>query len=154
MDRSSYSKPELGPGIAERMAVAATVTAEQSDASRSVLEQARSRVEELATPGTVLALPTTPCIAPLLSTPQQDLEKYRVGVMRLICIASISGLPQVTIPIGTLDRAPRRHFSDRMSTTVTKLCCHWLNVWHVTLARQPRPKSLRRRGGVSNLFSN
>jgi amidase len=100
------SKPELGPGIAERMAVAATVTAEQCDASRRVLEQARNRIEELATPGTILALPTAPCMAPLLSTPQQDLEHYRIGVMRLVCIASISGLPQVTIPIGSLDRAP------------------------------------------------
>jgi amidase len=100
------SQPQLGPGIAERMAVAATITAAQRDASERILGQARSRTEQLATPGTILALPTAPCVAPLLTTSQQELEAYRIGVMRLVCIASISGLPQVTIPIGTLDRAP------------------------------------------------
>ena len=100
------TRPSLGPGIAERMAIAASVTAAQYDASASTLDQARSRAKELAKPGTVLILPTAPCIAPLLATSQQGLESYRVGVMRLVCIASISGLPQITIPIGTVDRAP------------------------------------------------
>jgi amidase len=99
-------QPQFGPGIAERMAIAAAVTSEQRDASQGVLERATTRAEQLATPGTVLALPTAPCIAPLLSTSPQDLESYRIGVMRLVCIASISGLPQVAIPIGMLDRAP------------------------------------------------
>jgi amidase len=100
------AQPKLGPGIAERMAFAATVTPEQHDASRSILERARGRIEQLVASGTILALPTAPCIAPLLTTSQQNLESYRTGVMRLVCIGSISGLPQVTIPIGTIERAP------------------------------------------------
>ena len=52
------------------------------------------------------ALPTAPCIAPKIDTPQSELESYRVRVMRLTCIAGLGGLPQVTIPIGTVSGCP------------------------------------------------
>jgi amidase len=63
-------------------------------------------MHDLTVPGTVLALPTAPSIAPPLATPANKLESFRVRVMRLVCMASISGLPQVTIPAGTADGAP------------------------------------------------
>jgi amidase len=58
------------------------------------------------TPGTVAALPSAPCIAPLLGTSAADLESYRIRVMRLTCIAGLGGLPQVSIPIGIVDGCP------------------------------------------------
>jgi amidase len=54
----------------------------------------------------VLALPTAPAIAPLASTPAADLEDFRVRVMRLTCTAGLSGLPQMSLPAGTLDGCP------------------------------------------------
>lgn len=96
----------LGPGIAERMKFAASVTPDMHRQSRIVLDEATSRAEDLAAPGTVLVLPTVPCIAPLLTASPSELERYRLDVMRLACIASISGLPQITVPAGTLDGAP------------------------------------------------
>jgi amidase len=63
-------------------------------------------MERLAAPGTVLVLPSAPSIAPPVQTAPADLETFRVRVMRLVCMASISGLPQVTIPVGTVDGAP------------------------------------------------
>jgi amidase len=102
----SRTRTNLGPGIAERMAIAASITVAQCEAIAGTLDQAYRRAKELAEPGTVLILPTAPCIAPLLTTSQQELESYRIGVMRLVCIASISGLPQINIPIGTLNGAP------------------------------------------------
>ena len=70
------------------------------------LMQAAQRMHKLAGPGTVLALPTAPSIAPPLATSSDELESFRVRAMRLVCMASISGLPQVTIPAGTADAAP------------------------------------------------
>jgi amidase len=99
-------RPNLGPGIKERMAFAATVTRDQCDASRAIHEQAREHIRNVATPGTVLALPTAPAIAPLASTPAADLEDFRVRVMRLTCTAGLSGLPQMSLPAGTLDGCP------------------------------------------------
>jgi amidase len=99
-------RPKLGAGIRERIEIAARISDDQVVAARDVTADATRRMHELAVPGTVLALPTAPSIAPRLATPADDLESFRVRVMRLVCMASISGLPQVTIPAGTADGAP------------------------------------------------
>jgi amidase len=98
--------PNLGTGTSERMELAARISDEQADAARQVTGQAADRMHELAAPGTVIALPTAPSIAPPLATPADELESFRIRVMRLICMATISGLPQVSIPAGTADGAP------------------------------------------------
>jgi amidase len=99
-------RPNLGTGIRERMEIAARISDDQVAAARHVTAEATQRMQELAVPGTVLALPTAPSIAPPRATPADELESFRVRVMRLVCIASVSGLPQVTIPAGTADGAP------------------------------------------------
>lgn len=100
------AKPDLGPGVRERMAAAAQVTDEQAAQAGQALASARETMECLTPVGTVLALPTTPSVAPRLGVGGPDLEDYRIRSMRLVCMASIAGLPQVTIPIGVFDGAP------------------------------------------------
>src|SRR4029078_7158540 len=51
-------RPVVGPGVRERVEVAATVTKEQADAARVVKAKARDHILQVMTPGTVLALPT------------------------------------------------------------------------------------------------
>src|SRR5262249_43713339 len=63
-----------------------------------VKAQASQRMRTLALPGTVLALPTAPAIAPAIDTETAVLEAYRMRVMRITCLAGLSGLPQVAIP--------------------------------------------------------
>lgn len=99
-------KPNLGPGIRERMAFSATVTRQDADAARIVHARARDHIRGKAPPGTILALPTAPCIAPLVDNPSQDMESFRVRVMRLTCTAGMGGLPQVTIPVGAISGCP------------------------------------------------
>jgi amidase len=100
------ARPQLGPGIKERMAFAATVQQADATAARHVHDQARTHLRTLLPPGTILAIPTAPCIAPLIDTPADALESFRVRVMRLTCIAGLSGLPQVSIPAGTVSGCP------------------------------------------------
>jgi amidase len=99
-------EPSLGPGIRERMAYAATVTAEDAGAARQLLSIIRAHIRETIRPGTVLALPTAPCIAPRLDEAPGALEQFRSSAMALTSIAGLSGLPQVTIPIGTVEGCP------------------------------------------------
>jgi amidase len=99
-------RPRFGPGVAERMQIASTVMKEQADAARATHAAARDHLHALITPGTIVALPSAPCIAPLIETPADRLESYRIRVMRLTCIAGLGGLPQVSIPIGTVDGCP------------------------------------------------
>ena len=99
-------KPKIGPGVRERIEFASTVTAAQAEAGRAVLAKGRAHVREVAVPGTVLALPTAPAIAPKIDTPAAELDDFRTRVMRLTVTSGISGLPQMSIPAGTLGGCP------------------------------------------------
>lgn len=102
----TQAKPKLGPGIKERMDFAASVTSEQADRSREILADARAHILGRLPPGTIMALPTAPSIAPLLAATGEALELFRVRTMRLTCIAGLAGVPQISIPIGTISGCP------------------------------------------------
>ncbi len=98
--------PVLGPGVRERIAVAQAVTAEQETVARAHRARIVAHVRALIPPGTVMALPSAPCIAPKADATFEQLEHYRLRVMRMVCIAGLAGLPQISIPIGTVDGCP------------------------------------------------
>ncbi len=100
------AKPQLGPGIRERIAYAATVTTEQADAARQTMGHAGMHIRALVPPGTVMVLPTAPCVAPPIDLPVDALERLRTRVMRLTCISGLSGLPQITVPAGIVEGCP------------------------------------------------
>lgn len=99
-------KPVFGPGVKERFHFASIVTDAEVAKANEVRRQLRERVANLVKPGTVLVLPTSPAIAPLVSSTPEQLEAFRVRALRLTCTSSMSGLPQVTIPIGTASGCP------------------------------------------------
>ena len=105
-DFVTRAKPKLGPGIKERMAFAATVTADQADAGRKTVVAACTHLHALVRPGTIIALPTAPSIAPLLDCSGDEMESFRVRVMRLTCMAGLGGLPQMNLPVGTVAGCP------------------------------------------------
>ena len=51
-------------------------------------------------------LPTMPDIAPRLDEDEHSLDLYRNRAMRLLCWASLAGLPQVSIPLARRLGAP------------------------------------------------
>ncbi len=99
-------QPRMGPGIRERMQFAAAVKTADVNKARENHAQARAHIHAVARPGTVLALPTAPCIAPMIESSSDDLESFRVRAMRLTCIAGLGGLPQVSLPIGAVAGTP------------------------------------------------
>ena len=55
----------------------------------------------------MLCLPSSPRVAPLKNTPTDDLEiRFRHQAMCLLCISGLGGLPQVSLPLATLDGLP------------------------------------------------
>jgi amidase len=102
----AQAQPKLGPGVRERMQWTATITAADIAGAQAVRDAARRRLDELLKDNAVLVLPTVPDIAPLLNTPAAALDDFRARAMSLLCIAAHAGLPQVTMPLATLNGCP------------------------------------------------
>jgi amidase len=63
-------------------------------------------VEEIVGEDGVLILPTVPSIAPRRDLSGDELQTYRERALSILCISGLSGLPQVTMPLATLDGCP------------------------------------------------
>jgi amidase len=105
-DFITREKPKLGPGVRERIHLASAVTEEEGAKAAEARARARAHIRALVTPGTLLALPTSPTIAPRTDMPGPEQDAWRLRVIRMTSISGISGLPQVTIPVGTVAGAP------------------------------------------------
>ena len=99
-------RPELGPGIRERMEYASGVSAADALMARKTQDKLRAYLRERIPPGTVLALPSAPCIAPRIDEDAASLDRFRSRAMALTPLAGVSGLPQVTLPVGLVDGCP------------------------------------------------
>ena len=98
--------PPLGPGVAQRLAWARTITDEQVGAAQAFRIRYRALLRNLLGSDGVLLMPTMPDIAPLASADESGLESYRNRATRMLCIAGLTGLPQLTLPLATRLGAP------------------------------------------------
>ena len=94
-------RPGFGPGVAERFAYAASVTAERKRAADDLRLEARETIDELLGAEGFFVLPTTPFFAPPLRDSAQELDLKRNQMVRLFQIASFFGLPQLSVPLKT-----------------------------------------------------
>ena len=99
-------KPRLGPGVHERMQWTTTISAVQVAQAQAMRSVARERMDALLGGGAVMVLPTVPDIAPLRDTPAAALDDFRARAMSLLCIAGLAGLPQVSLPLASLQGCP------------------------------------------------
>jgi amidase len=103
----SATQPSFGPGTKERFAYAATITPAQVEAANARRRAIRAHVDALLGTDGVICLPTSPRIAPLRGTPADQVEvEYRNQAQRILCIAGLCGLPQISLPMGAIDELP------------------------------------------------
>jgi amidase len=96
-------RPNLGPGVKQRMEWAATIEADDVSAAKVQRERIASRLDALLANHAVLVLPTVPDIAPPVHAPPQSTDDFRARAMRLLCIAGLGRLPQINLPYAKLD---------------------------------------------------
>ena len=100
-------KPKFGRGIDERFACASQVKEKDVADGKGKHQGIKARINGLIKEGDVLCLPTSPRVAPFKNTPTNDIEiRFRNQAMCLLCIAGLGGLPQVSLPLATLDGLP------------------------------------------------
>ncbi|MCZ6774272.1 MAG: amidase [Proteobacteria bacterium] len=99
--------PTFGPGVRERFAWAATVDSDEVARCRQIRAEIADRLRGLILPGDVLCLPTASRGAPLKGTPTDIIEvSYRQQAMALLCVAGLGGMPQISLPVASLDGLP------------------------------------------------
>ncbi|WP_150462203.1 amidase family protein [Nesterenkonia ebinurensis] len=98
----------MTPEVAARYAKAAEVTAEQAAAGRELLGTARETIRSWVADG-VLALPSAASAAPTVEEAEAGSERstqVRRRNLLLTCVAGLSGLPAVNVPITTAAGLP------------------------------------------------
>lgn len=98
--------PPLGRDIAERFAWSRTVTDVQFDAATTYRERFTKHLAELLGTDGVLVMPTAADIAPLVGETGEKLESFRNRSIQMLCLAGLSGFPQVSLPLGQRLGAP------------------------------------------------
>ncbi|RFA16425.1 hypothetical protein B7R22_02760 [Subtercola boreus] len=96
----------LDPAIAERFRLASGITEGEAQDARQMLARATLRLEQLVPSGTALALPSTSGPAPALDASPAEIDRVRGATLRLTCLASLSGLPALTMPYGRVGTLP------------------------------------------------
>jgi amidase len=98
--------PTFGPGIAERFRWTRTIDPAEVARMRPQREAVAAHMDALLGDDAVLCLPTAPGIAPKLKTPPAELEVFRARAFALLSIAGLARLPQLSLPLGTMDDCP------------------------------------------------
>ncbi|MEO1248895.1 MAG: amidase [Pseudomonadota bacterium] len=105
-DWITEAKPEFGPGVKERFDMARTMPIGAVAAARKFRERVKEALAELIPKGTVLVMPSAPCPALPIGMPADQNEASREARLKLLCIAGLAGLPQVSVPAGEVDGVP------------------------------------------------
>ncbi len=98
--------PPLGPGVKERFAWSKAVTDAQFEQALDYRKSLRQRLADLLGSDGVIVLPTMPDCAPLIAQDESGLEDYRNRAIRLLCLAGLSGFPQISLPLAQSQGAP------------------------------------------------
>jgi amidase len=93
------TNPSFGPGVKERMDIAKTVTKKERDTKISHKDKVSTALRKMVPVGTIMALPVTASLPVKINTNPDILNAYRAKTLSLICLASLSGLPQISIPV-------------------------------------------------------
>ena len=100
------TRPDLAPDIRERFERGSRVTAAQLDWARKQREAFAAEMQRILRPGVVACLPTAPGPAPLLTASSRELEEFRKQALALLSVAGLARLPQITLPLGSIDGCP------------------------------------------------
>lgn len=98
--------PVLGPGVKERFAWSRDVTDAQVEQAQAFRTRFTAHLRQLLGHDGVLVMPSMPDIAPLRSTDEATLEHYRNQAVQMLCIAGLSGFPQISLPLAGRQGAP------------------------------------------------
>ena len=100
------TNPRVAFEVAIRYLNGMSVTDDQVTASNAVREKVRSRMNDLLADGAIMCIPTSPTPAPPPDMPVPDRVELGYRIANLTCIGGMSGCPQISLPLATVDGLP------------------------------------------------
>jgi amidase len=98
--------PRFGPGVAERFRAARMITDDQVRQAERERAAVIAQLDALLPNGTVLCLPSVPGPAAAREASPEELQMQRARLLPLTAIASLTGRPQISLPLRSVDSAP------------------------------------------------
>lgn len=92
--------PTFSFEVGRSLALAARITDEDVSEPRKVRESARARLESLLGDSRVICMPTTPQLPVMRHATLGEMSQACDRIVELTCIAGLTGLPQVNLPLG------------------------------------------------------
>ncbi|CAN7600614.1 amidase [Mesorhizobium sp. LjNodule214] len=105
-DWIAAGEPHLGPGVDERFGFGRAVDTRTAEAEATRRLIFRTELAKSLGNHGFLVLPTVPGPAPLVNGTAEQLQAYRERALHLLCLSGLSGFPQITLPLGSVDGAP------------------------------------------------
>jgi len=99
-------QPQFGPAIKGRFVWAQKIAPGDVKHARTRREEIARRMDELLRDNAVLALPSAPGIALPRNSPPEVVDELRSRALPMLCIAGLARLPQVSLPLATLNGCP------------------------------------------------
>ena len=96
----------LGPGVEERFGFGRTIDTSVAAAEAARRLAFRAELGALLGNNGFLVLPTVPGAAPLAASTPEQFQACRERALHLLCLAGLSGFPQLTLPLGNVEGAP------------------------------------------------
>jgi amidase len=98
--------PRMSFSVARNMAYAAAAPDGERQWAALMRDEARSRLQWLVPPGTIVCMPTTPFGAPPKGMPITALDPLRARIACLTAHGGLTGRPQVSVPGASVDGLP------------------------------------------------
>ncbi len=92
-------QPTFSAPITTRWAQAQTVTVEQAQAEQHTVAEIRAHVRAVLSDDAIAIVPSAAGLAPLLNESGDSVDQLRMRTMHITCVAGISGVCQVSIPL-------------------------------------------------------
>lgn len=99
-------KPRLGPLFQERLKYIKAITRDAVTAADRKRQAIRARLDDLLAGDTILITPSAAGVAPRIDATVAEHEAVRDRIIGITCIASIGGLPEISLPLTRLEAGP------------------------------------------------
>ncbi|HLG92827.1 MAG TPA: amidase family protein [Acidimicrobiales bacterium] len=99
-------RPRLGPGVAARFEQASRTPRSAAQAANRARQELLARLDATLVRGSLLALPSTPSVAPEPRQAAPAKQDLRRRTLMLTCLASLGGLPAVSLPLARANGLP------------------------------------------------